>query len=50
MKTSSVYVNERENIAEAMNLNENKLSTICDKNAEIDDGTNERTMGTDSYL
>jgi len=31
MKTSSVYVNERENIAEAMNLNEDKLSTICDK-------------------
>ena len=29
MKTSSVYVNERENIAEAMNLNEIHIQRKC---------------------
>lgn len=31
MKPSSVYVHERKNIAEAMNLNEDKLRRICNK-------------------
>lgn len=31
MKPSSVYVHERKNSAEAMNLNEDKLRRICNK-------------------
>lgn len=34
MKPSSVYVHERKNSAEAMNLNEDKIRRICNKVVE----------------